>query len=234
MSRSRSLHDLQTIDLQRDEIVNRSRVVLNGLRDTSAVDGARKALGKTDARVEKSFGLLRTLEAERNTVRERIEKDEKTLYDGRFTSPKELQNLKASIDSQQRRLAAIEDELLTALLSRDDATAARESASERLGKAESDLASRRAALMADRDVLKVEAMEVETRRVEARSRIPAADLVVYDLLRSNRALGGIAVALLAADGCRACGATLPVQDAERARAQNSLVRCDSCDRIIHA
>lgn len=234
VSRSRSLHDLQTIDLQRDEIVKRSRIVIDGLKDTSDFDLASRRVAALEAAMERSAAALRALELERSAIRERIERDEKTLYDGRFTTPRELQGLKASIDSQRRRLVAIEDELLVALLERDDATSERDSAEESRRAAEAALAARRKALYADRDALKAEAIEIEARRVEARERVESGDLMLYDRLRGNRTLGGIAVARLAADGCRACGAVLPVQDAERARSQTVLVRCDSCERIIHA
>lgn len=234
MSRSKSLHDLQTIDLLRDEIVRRSRIVIGGLKDTSEVDAIRGSLAEAEGALERAAGALRTLEAERTSVRDRIERDEKTLYDGRFTTPKELQNLKSSIDAQQRRLTAIEDELLTALLERDDMIAVRDAKTAGLQEAEAALESRRRSLLSDRNGLKAEATEIEARRIEARERISPADLALYDRLRGTRALGGVAVALLASDGCAACGATLPVQDAERARSQIGLVRCDSCERIIHA
>ncbi len=234
MSRSRSLHDLQTIDLQRDEIVRRSRIVIDGLKDTSDVDSARSGVAAAEATLDRSSATLRALELERAAIREKIERDEKTLYDGRFTTPRELQGLKASIDSQRRRLTAIEDELLVALLERDDATADRDEAANNLSVAEAEFEARRLALQSDRDALKAEAIEIEARRTEARERVEPEDLRLYDRLRSVRALGGIAVARLAGDGCRACGAVLPVQDAERARSQMVLVRCDSCERIIHA
>lgn len=234
MSRSRSLHDLQTIDLQRDEIVRRSRIVIDGLKDTDEVDGARRAVADAEADLERIASLVRGLEAERTSVRERIERDEKTLYDGRFTTPRELQGLKASIDAQRRRMAAIEDELLSALLARDEGTAAREALQTELRRAESALEDRRESLLADRERLKTEAIDVEGQRAEARSRVLPSDLALYDRLRGVRALGGVAVARLVGDGCSGCGARLPVQDAERARAQSDLVRCDSCERIVHA
>jgi len=185
-----------------------------------AEESAEQALGQEQRQLETAIEDLTA----------RIAPDEKRLYDGSVTNPKELTAIGQEIEHLKGRREALEDELLQ-LLERGDAAAAA------TGEARTvhDEASRRrstelAALGEERETLRTRRAELELKREVARAEIKPVTLARYDRLLDRK--GGIAVAAVRGGACQGCRVALP--DAVRRRASMSPdpVECPNCDRML--
>ncbi len=108
---------------------------------------------------------------------------------------------------------------MAAVRERLDALTAARAAEERA------LAGRLRTLEADRDRL-------ATERAARAARLAPQDLAQYQRLRQIKR--GVAVARIVRGACTGCRITLPTNVQQRARSGMQIVRCTSCDRILHA
>lgn len=232
MSRTKPLHDLQLLDHQSDTALDRLARVDAALGRAPAVVRARAALEARLAELAGVEAAFSSGQAQRHALRDRIAAEEALLYGGRTVSARELEAQKANIDAHRRRMAALDDEALTVLLDRDAAEAAAEAARQALAEAEAAAAATDAQLQQAQLKLRAGLKDLAPRIARARAEVPAADLSLYDRLRSDPRRNGVSVAKLAGEACSGCGRTLTTAEAQRAAL--ALTQCPACGRILHA
>lgn len=170
------------------------------------------------------------LEGESELLDQKIAREEQRMFSGGVSNPKELAALQAEVESLKRKKGTLEDELLEAMLGREQA------------------ASTMDGLVKERDETATEAAELTTvvesltgdlaaqmqshggRRTEIAGTIPADLLKLYETLRASK--GGVGAAALEAGTCLGCHTKLPQRELERMRAEGGLQRCDNCRRIL--
>lgn len=235
MSEEHPLVVLQQLDTRLDQI----RHARGHLPEQAAVDEATVALRRarvaeqeaTDARhaVQREE---RRLEDEVGALDAKIAREEGRLFDGSVTAARELQALQDEIASLKRRRSEIEDELLVQMeaaepldATLDAATATAESAAGALAAATAAADAAAAALVEQENLVRPE-------RDDAAAAVDAADLEVYDQLRSRR--GGVVVGVLDGRRCSACHIELPPVevDAIKDHPIGSLVPCPCTDAVI--
>ncbi|MFN2114224.1 MAG: zinc ribbon domain-containing protein [Anaerolineae bacterium] len=232
MSRSQQLLELQKLDLERDALVAEMARVLVKLKGNPAVVTAQRELDAAEESLDAIQPVLRGQDLERESVREHIAREEKKLYGGAFTAPKDLQNFEREIAALRRRLSSLDDEALETLVARDEAAERVASATAQLKRAEADAAEELGELGQRKAELAALLRQLDADRAEHSATIAPPDIERYDRLR--KAKGGRAVAEARDGTCSACGMTLPRQDIDHVREGADLVPCPGCGRLLSA
>jgi predicted nucleic acid-binding Zn-ribbon protein len=231
MSRTKPLYDLQQVDLHRDEVQRKHRLVLAALESSSIVAAARRQVEVEEQALRDIDHELRKVDGERQSLKGRITDEERKLYGGTVKAPKELAGFQREVSSLKRQLATLDDRALERMLARDDAASRLDTSKQALSAAEDKSKANRKALVRQRDSLAQTEEHLREQRDRLAEAIPASDRAVYDRLR--RAKGGRAVAAVASDVCGECGMMPPRHVRDEAAAGDALVFCPGCGRILH-
>jgi predicted nucleic acid-binding Zn-ribbon protein len=189
-------------------------------------------LADVEAKAADPAKVQRRLEGELALLESKVSELDAKLYSGVVTVPRELQAMQTEGDAMRQRRAALEDEVLEAMSTRetlDEQVADLEDNRRRLDaegvRLRAAVAEAQAAV--DRDL----ATELAA-RADAATLIPADVQALYEQLRSR--LGGIAAAPLVNGRCGGCHLALPATEVARLRIEpaETLVRCEQCERIL--
>lgn len=172
----------------------------------------------------------RQYEREVDVLRERLEHEQARMYDGSVTNPRELQSLRAEIDSTQRRIAEHEDELLTVLERAEELEARRRA----LQEGQETTRSRVAELTVARDTaakeLLAERGELQAQRVRQAAEVPEELRQRYEAMADK--LGGTAVGRLDGNSCTACRIEMSMADVGELMDGPPLTTCPQCRRLL--
>jgi len=229
------LLDLQELDVAIDQLRHRraalaQRAELRRLAAVSAaaakaiepVVGERSALAREEKRLEDDAA----------TVNAKATSENKRLYSGTVTSPRELQAIHEEIESLKRRQSELEDHALDLMMKIEplDAT---------IGASEQEQKSRDAQVDAVSQELTVAEAEIDAeidalgvKRTTLVAEFEPAVIGQYESLR--RELGGVAVARLEQGSCRGCHIKLSSVEFDRVKHQppEAVVYCEHCGRIL--
>ncbi|WP_018656841.1 zinc ribbon domain-containing protein [Actinomadura flavalba] len=229
------LIDLQELDSSLDRLAHRRRTLpelaeierleasLTELRD--AIVAAETAVGDLDREQRKA-------EQDVDQVRSRAERDQKRLDSGQVTSAKDLSNIQNEITSLQRRQGDLEEVVLEVMERREEADARVGALRDERAKAQEELT----ALAARRDEaqrsIDDEAEMTRKARAGVAGDVPDDVLALYEKLRAQ--FGGVGAAVLHRGSCQGCRLALNTVDLNRIRAaaEDEVVRCEECRRIL--
>lgn len=170
------------------------------------------------------------IEGEIELVDQKIEKEEKKMFAGSVSNPKELSALQAEVESLKRKKGGLEDQLLEVMVQRDQSSNTLAALERERGEADSE-ARQLAATVSDITAeIDAELGDHSARREEIAATISTDLLDLYDRLRTDK--GGIGAAALVGDTCEGCHTKLPAKEVERLRGEGGLQRCDNCRRIL--
>lgn len=232
MDEHKILVELQGIDSQIDELNYREKNLPERERFVKLSEEARKTEALHNAVSKKLHDetlIQKKLEDELNSLNAKIDREQKRLYSGTITNPKELagvqqevNHLKNTVDKKE--LALLEQIEVVDKLKADDKTIedrlnARKS---ELAEAESEMNQVLASIKGQRDKLQAEREPVYASLSEETRRL-------YDRVRTKHPL---AVAVLEEGICLGCRVEIPSTEAERIEASAKLERCPNCTRII--
>lgn len=230
MNQAQALYQLQTIDLRITEYKTRLAAIERLLAEHTRVPAAEQTLRQAEEALTSSRVRVRNLELELKGLASKSAATEETLYSGRITNPKELQDLQEEVASLKRRHNRLEDSLLEAMIET-------ESAQERLQQAAADLAQARAEADASRQALTAELEQIQQaleplrqQRTEVLRLIDVTSLELYKKLYSSK--HGQAVAPVEDGACRVCGVSQTSATIQQVRQGHELVRCNNCGRIL--
>lgn len=225
------LHDLQDIDTRLDGARGSLNQIRRQLGDRSALDLPTQELAHAREALHQIEAAERDLELETESRRSKIASDEKKLYGGSVTNPKELGSLQDEVNLEKRAFDRIETRLLELLEERDLATQRRNELQTALDSltehwnTQQEQAHRRA------DELERDAGDLEQRREALIGQVAGPARSTYDTLRRQK--GGVAVAPVLQRTCQACRVGLTPAIEQRARIGAELVLCHSCGRILY-
>jgi uncharacterized protein len=174
----------------------------------------------------------RRLEDEVATLEAKAADDDRTLYSGRVTSPKELQALSHEVEALRRRARSLEDDLLE-IMEVAEPLAAEVARLEELREGAAEEAERlRGTLRAAEADIDAQAEAVAAERRQAAEGVPEGLKATYEQLR--RHLGGIGVARLDGGRCTGCHLSLPAVelDAIRRSPPGTVTHHEECGRIL--
>jgi uncharacterized protein len=180
----------------------------------------RDEIGREHNRIEGEIGL----------VVQKIEREEKRLFSGGVSNPKELSSLQAEVASLKKKQSTLEDGLLEVM---EQAEGAQETL-ERLGRERTEAADEAENL--GRTVGEVthdideQLKHHRGAREQIAPEIPEALMKLYDTIRAQK--GGIGAAALVGGTCEGCHTSLPSIEAQKIRKDGGLHRCENCRRIL--
>jgi predicted nucleic acid-binding Zn-ribbon protein len=228
------LLDLQGSDTALAQLAHR-RATLPELAEIAKRDERRREVHDAVVQAETDLadisGEQRRLENEVDAVRNRATRDDQRLQSGGLPA-KELEGLQHEITTLARRQSTLEDDLLEVMERREEL----ESAAAALGAQRAEIAAEYDELVAVRDAAFAEIDESTARRSTERDElaatIPADLLALYERAREHS--GGVGAAILRQRRCEGCHIELSGSElaAVRSAADDEVVRCDNCRRIL--
>lgn len=198
--------------------------VVETLRELdSDVDIARKQqeeIEREQRRVEGEAGLLDG----------KIAGEEKRLFSGAVSNPRELSSLQAEVEMLKKKKSRLEDSLLEVMVHSDQAAETLRRLESELQQASEEHDSLSRVVSKITREIDVELDEHTRARAEIVPEVPDALLTLYEQLRDQKS--GVGAAALEGDTCQGCHTKLPAVEVERVRREGGLQRCDNCRRIL--
>lgn len=232
MSRASNLYRLQDLDLTISQYQSRLSEIETILSDTEILTRAKIIFAEAKAKYQASQKHVRSAERLVQTQRNKIEKSERTLYGGVVNNPKELQDLQKEAASLKRYLSTLEDRLLDAMVTSEEAELQQQASAKELDRVTTQVTSKHNNLNAKQQSLQVDLQRLETEREAALVSINPDDLNLYQNLRQR--VGNIAISLIQDGSCSACGLAQADSVQQAIRSGTELVRCGQCGRILYA
>jgi predicted nucleic acid-binding Zn-ribbon protein len=231
MSRTQALYELQQVDLETQSVSRRLKGISASLGESSDLRRARKMVTEAEAKLTGYRAQMQNLDLEVTGLSDKIETNEKRLYSGRVTNPKELENLQQELASLKRWREKREEDLLEAMVATEEAEACLTDAQAILTQVNETWHVQQAELTAEQARLEMrleELVELKESLVEA---VGSPDATTYESLRQRKA--GRAVAAVKDGICEGCRMNPPSSQVQHARSGNELVFCNNCGRILH-
>lgn len=229
MSITSNLYRLQMEDSRLDALQRRLDEITAALADDSAIRAAAGRLTEAQAALEAARQAQKRLEDELAGVRLKKSYNQQQLYSGKVRNPKALQDLQEEAAALDRRIADLEEQVLEAMIAREEAEAAWQAAETAHKKAQEEAAVQHARLLGEKSQI-----ENEMARLQAQREIYWAQLSPdlqdeYEALRKRK--NGIAVSKASEGACGVCGSELTPSRMQEAR--NSIAYCPACQRILY-
>jgi predicted nucleic acid-binding Zn-ribbon protein len=231
MSRSESLYILQQLDSIIDSAHKRITDIDRLMADDKAQVAAEKVFQQSQTAAKGKSDALKDSELLVADQSSKIAQNQKKLYSGVVTNPKELEDLQLEANSLSKYLRVLEDKQLEAMLDLEAAQAVLDQAAAALESLISQRSEDHQELLKEKSELMEKISKAERDKDKYLSEKPQPDLEVYKTLR--KASGGIAVTLMVSSSCQSCGANIPSAIEQQARSPANLAFCPTCKRILH-
>lgn len=232
MSQPFKLLRLQQIDSQLDKKKARLFEIQETLNDNRELRDLQTRVDLTKSKLEESQKSLNQAEKLVFAQRVKIEQTEATLYSGKITNPKELQDLQNEASALKRYLSILEDRQIEAMIVVEEAESQYILASSDLKEFSKRVSQTNHQLIVEGDEINNSVQRIEAERIATVSSISEEDIKLYERLRKLRR--GVAVATVVDNTCSACGSTLSASLLQAAHTANQLTLCESCGRIIYS
>jgi predicted nucleic acid-binding Zn-ribbon protein len=224
------LYQLQLVDSDEAQKSLQLVQVEGALGESVDLIRAREAVTETEGSLGKLNNEMRIVDLDISAVSAKLKQNQDRLYSGRVRDPKELANLTEEAAALRRRMAEVEDGQLELMIAMEELEAELAERGARMRQIEIVWMAGQSELQAEKDALEISLVELAETREGMRNRIPAADLDLYDDLRSR--YGGVAVARLKRGLCQTCGVDVPTGIARYVERGDGLHYCPTCNRLL--
>ena len=231
MSASLGLYRLQQVDRQIDRAKARLEAIQKILENDKELKSAQTRFEETSNENLRALQGMKSIEAEVEGLKIKIEQAESSLYGGNVKNPKELQDLQKDVASLKKHLGTLEERQLEAMLLSETAGMEAEKARADLEIVQSRLGNEHKKLLDEKSELIKQMESFSQERQASVSPINASLLAAYEDLRKQKR--GVAVSEVEDGACASCGTTLNAALQQNARSQK-LAYCPSCGRILFA
>jgi predicted nucleic acid-binding Zn-ribbon protein len=192
------------------------------------LSSARAAVDSARQRLAENQSARRAAEKELAAQQARLSKFKDQLME--VKTNKEYQAMQKEIEVAQKQVRQLEDRILEKMIEADEIAAAVAGAEQGLVVEQGEIDAERRRLEDEARTLQAELERVAVRRQALVSEISAPVMATFELLMGRR---GTAV-VEARDGhCTACHVRLRPQAYNDLRRNDSLMQCDSCQRILY-
>jgi len=231
MNLALSLFRLQKLDTQINCITARLLEIDLILSDDKKIQDAKIAFEQTQINLKASQKALRGIEDQVNSQKIKLNLTQNTLFSGKVNNPKELQDLEQESNALKRYISKLEDDQLNSMIQLEDSQKETQAAENYLNQSIGNKASENAGLIGERIQLESELPGIYSQRESIQEGITPDIKNLYDSLLNTK--NGLAVAEVIEASCGACGANLSPADLQSARSPSSLLKCQSCGRILY-
>jgi len=231
MSFSLKLFRLQQIDSQLDQANNRLREIEKVISENPVLDQAAQILQETQINLEAQNKTLKKAEDAVREQRTKIEQTESTLYSGKITNPKELQDLQNETAALKRFLLVLEDRQLEEMIIYDEAHEKHQTARSRHEQLSVQVSQENQELLKEQGGIKKDIERINYEKQSLVNSIDAESISLYERLRRQKR--GVAVAKITDKMCAACGYSLTPALVQIAHSPNQITYCPSCGRVLY-
>ena len=231
MSRSEILYQLQQFDSELDKSAKRIKEISKLLEDREELYNATITLENIVAVLVEKQKFLKQAESNVDDQSFKIDQNQKKLYSGLVTNPKELEDLQRESEALQNYLTVLEERLLESMVETEQSQQEYDQASVRVEEISKILAARDDELNTEKADLNDLIQKTNLARQSFLDNRNIPDLLTYQSLREK--LNGIAVALMLSDSCSSCGSNIPSAIAQEVRSPGKMTSCPTCKRILH-
>jgi uncharacterized protein len=228
--------DLQRlIELQRLELAAedaRRRIADEPRRSEeldARLDGARRGLAAAKERLAEAQTARRAVEKDLAAVQARLSKYKDQLME--VKTNREYQAMQKEIEVAQQDVRGFEDRILEHMLASDELTAAVKAAEADLKAAESDVAAERTAIKKEVAALAAQLEDSSKARAALVATMDPQVLATYERIAKGRK--GVAVAAARDGHCTLCHVRLRPQVFNDVRRNDSIIFCESCQRVLY-
>ena len=193
------------------------------------LETARSQAAAAKARLTESQNARRAIEKEVAIVQARLSKFRDQLME--VKTNREYQAMQKEIEVAQNEVRAMEERVLERMLEADDLTAAVKRADAELVDVQKTVDADRRALVDEVTRLKTSLERLREERTELARAIPPPLMATFDLVARRR--NGIAVAEARGGVCTICHVRMRPQVFNNIRRNDSIIQCDSCQRILY-
>ena len=173
----------------------------------------------------------REIESAVQRLHERLLTAERRLYGGGVTNARELSASNEERGAILAERAEAEDKLLGLMVGIDELEAMRDGAQRELVQLEAQRVEDHPRLRKEEKRLVMEGDRLRQARESMLPEFPPPALALYETMRAAR--NGQAVAKVERGMCQGCRITLPETERRQARSGQSIVQCNSCQRILY-
>jgi predicted nucleic acid-binding Zn-ribbon protein len=230
-----TLLELQT----RDTAIDRLRHRRDTLPERAALESVRtelstlgEQLAEATSRREEVAREERRFDDEARSLEDKAAAEERRLYSGEVTSPRELQVLQADIDQLRRHRRSLEDRELEVMERRETFDTDVTALEQRARELESEAERLSAVLSEVEGEIDAELSGERAARDDISATLDAALLDDYERCRARAR--GMGAARLNGNTCQGCHLAIPSVEAERIRKSppGTIAHCDNCGCIL--
>lgn len=230
MSQVGQLYKVQQIDTEIRQKKQRFSEVIQLQRETELLISARNRAQHADAELQTWQGRQNDLNLELGSLNNEAKRTDQRLYSGNVKNPKELEDLQHKVQELDRRRAALEDEILEAMIMVEETQEEKEAADQALVKIQTAWEGSQGKLQGEQNELALRLHDLMAARKDQIPLIEPSLLAQYEQLLPRK--GGVAVAGLVDNRCDGCHLTVSAQKVMQAE-RGEIVICGGCGRILN-
>ncbi len=226
------LYQLQKIDTSQHAAELTVKKTQDEIADETLIKRAEQNLQAAATALDTEKIRIAELERKITENKNKITQFSSSLYSGKISNPKELQDLQLEIASLEKNVSTLESALIERMEVFEELQAT-------LDFNEKEVATLKNQKIEQKNIL-LEKLENGNKEVERfakekqgiRVQISSDLLEVYDRLSITKK--GVAVSLVEEGCCQACGTTLTPSQCQQAKNHSTLTYCPNCGRILYA
>ncbi len=226
-----TLFQLQQLDLELDRLKAEDQALTTSLQGNASLRRFRQELDAARQQWQASLQAQKDSEWTLEDINQRLEQQEKRLYNGNTTNPKELQSLQQETQRLRAQQSRQEERVLEAL---DLAESLQENVDRKeiaLKGEEERWQKEQAALFLRREQIAQQQQTLSARRSQITSGLDEALVKRYEAMRKSKQ--GRAVSKVENNSCQWCRVILTPSELQLTRISNELQTCTNCGRILY-
>ena len=193
------------------------------------LEGARGAVAAAKERQAANNTSRRDLEKDIAAIQTRLSRYKDQLME--VKTNREYHAMQHEIDTAQGEVKRLEDSMLELMVANDDITATLKGAEGTLKSAEQQIAHDRIDLDEQLEAAAASIEQLTRERSALAAGVSAPTLALYEQVARGRR--GVAVAIARDERCSECHVRLRPQVYQHIRQNNSIIQCDSCQRVLY-
>ncbi len=221
----------QDIDLELQKLNQKLADIEVSLHDTTTLTQAQQHAEEATQTAHAARKAQKDVEFELQRTQTELQQTEQRLYSGSVTNPRQLEDLQAKSQSLRKWVAKLEDDLLEAMVAREEADEVEAKTSAHYKHTATKRATLEQNLAAERAVLQTRGQTLLQEAENVKARIPQVIMDSYHYLTSRT--GGIPVARLQGEICSMCGVEV-LKPTQRKVKTGEEAYCDGCRRLLVA
>jgi uncharacterized protein len=230
MTQAQALYHLQQIELEILRSQKRLDEIAALLTDSTAVAAAQKQVETAAKTLSPLRAKVRDLDLEIQSNAQKAKSTEQQLYSGSVKNPKALQDMQAELESLKTWQGTLEDRLLEAMVTMEDAEAVLKNAEAELEKVKADFEGKHVDLIKEQADLKAKVESLQSKRQTALKEVTPESLKLYNTMKPRK--NNQPMALMEDLSCQFCGVEQTMNIVQDVRRGQTLIACTSCGRIL--